>query len=70
MIRAGLKGSVPACIEICDRVERKVRQTVIDVEDEFADKSIEKLEAELERSRAEHSGDPDTKTPPDGSYTQ
>jgi hypothetical protein len=69
MIQQGLKGSVPACVEICDRVEGKVRQAITEVDDEFASMSVEELEQELERIRGERSaGMADKGTPPDGGY--
>jgi hypothetical protein len=71
MVRMGLKGNVQACVEICDRVEgRVVRQAVTDVEDEFASMSVEELEQELERTRAEQpAGDAAKGTPDSGGYT-
>jgi hypothetical protein len=69
MIKQGLKGSVPACIELANRVEGVVRQGVADVDDEFASMSVEELEQELERTRTERpTGVADKATPPDGGY--
>ena len=70
MIKLALKGHVPAAIEICDRVEGKNKLAVSGPDDDdFAEKSIEELECELERARAERlSGEPAARTPDPGSY--
>jgi hypothetical protein len=70
MIKLALNGHVPAAIEICDRCEGKVKLTVAGPEDDdFAEKSIEELESELERARSERlSGEPIARTPDSGSY--
>jgi|SRR5262252_5360413 hypothetical protein len=71
IIKMALKGNIPACVELADRVEGKVKLAIGAVEDdEFSTMSVEELEAELERTRAECvSGEPAAKTPPDGGYT-
>jgi hypothetical protein len=71
MVRMGLEGNVQACVEICDRVEGRARNTVSEVDDEFASMSIEELEQELERTRAERpQGVAGEATDPDGGYKQ
>jgi hypothetical protein len=67
---AAAKGNVQAAVELADRVEGKVRLALAEVDDEFAEMSVEELEAELERTTTEHSGDADTKTPDPRGYTQ
>jgi hypothetical protein len=70
MVKMAIKGNVQAAVEICDRVEGKIKLSIGAVEDEeLAEKSIEELERELEQSRAGRlSEESDTGTPviPDG----
>jgi hypothetical protein len=65
MVKMAIKGNVQAAVEICDRVEGKIKLSIGTVEDdEFAEKSIEELERELEQSGAGRlSEESDTGTP-------
>jgi hypothetical protein len=69
MVKMALKGNVPACIELCDRVEGKVKLAIAGPDDdEFAEKT-EELERELEQSRAGRlPGESDPPTPDSGGY--
>jgi hypothetical protein len=70
LVKLAAKGNVQACIELADRVEGKITLAVAGLEDDdFAEKSIEELESELDRARAERlSGESAPRTPDSGSY--
>jgi len=64
------KGNAQAAVELADRVEGRVKQVMAEPADEFEGMSVEELEAELERTRAERAaaGTP-SGTPDPGKYT-
>jgi hypothetical protein len=70
LVRLAVKGNVQACMGLADRVEGKIKLAVAGPEDDdFAEKSIEELESELDRARAERlSGESAARTPDPGSY--
>lgn len=70
LVKLAVKGNVQACIELADRVEGKIKLAVAGPEeDDFAEKSIEELESELDQARAERlSGESAARTPDPGSY--